>query len=220
MAHRIEQKQARRAERLALEESLRHAEKRRRAIYRTGYGLVGIIAATLIFLAVALGGQKPGSGVGSSGTGPDIGLKAPDFTLSDAVTGRQVSLESLAGDQTLLFFSEGVGCQACMVQAADLERSKKFRESGIRLVSVSTDSSDDLAKAAGQYEIGTPMLSDPTTAMSSAYGMLGHGGMGHPNQDGHAFILLDESGTVKWHQAYEEMYVKPGQLLTDMQEGA
>jgi hypothetical protein len=52
--------------------------------------------------------------------------------------------------------------------------------------------------------------------MSAAYGMLGHGGMGHPTQDGHAFMLLDATGKVLWHQAYQTMYVSPSQLISDM----
>ena len=60
------------------------------------------------------------------------------------------------------------------------------------------------------------MLADPSTSMSAAYGMLGHGGMQHPTQDGHAFMLLDAKGRVLWHQAYSQMYVDPSQLLADM----
>jgi hypothetical protein len=37
--------------------------------------------------------------------------------------------------------------------------------------------------------------------MSAEYGMLGHGGIGHTTQAGHAFMLLDPNGKVLWHQA-------------------
>jgi hypothetical protein len=52
--------------------------------------------------------------------------------------------------------------------------------------------------------------------MSAAYGMLGHGGMQHPTQDGHAFMLLGADGKILWHKAYQEMYVSPNQLIADM----
>lgn len=224
MSHRLEQKQARRDERLALEESAKRAETRRRLMLRAGYGVVGLIAATLITLSITLGGNEPaatpakaGSDAGASA---EIGSKAPDFTLTDAVSNKQVALASLAGKKTLLFFSEGVNCQACMVQVADLQHSAKLRKAGIQLVSVSTDDTDVLAQAADEYGIDTPLLSDVSTEMSAAYGMLAHGGMGHPGQDGHAFILLDAAGKVVWHQAYQEMYVETDQLLSDIRKNS
>ena len=220
MSHRLEDKQRRRTERLRAEQAALRAESRHRLARRAGYGAVGLIAMVLVLLAVLLpGGTKPAAThvpAAGAGTGAEIGAKAPDFALTNVVSGRQVTAASLRGRKTLLFFSEGVNCQACMVQVADLEKARTLDKQGIELVSVTTDQPGDLAEAAKQYGISTPLLADPTTAMSSAYGMLGHGGMGHPNTDGHAFMLLDERGTIQWHRAYQEMYVEPGDLLRDM----
>ena len=145
---------------------------------------------------------------------------APAFAATDVVSGKPFTRASLHGRKTLLFFSEGVGCQACMVQAGDLQKDTTLRKDGIRLVSVTTDQPSDLAAAAKQYGITTPLLSDPSTEFSKAYGMLGHGGMQHPTQDGHAFMLLSADGKVLWHQAYQDMYVKTSQLLSDMGRNA
>ena len=219
MSHRLEQKQARRAERLRAKEAAQRAADRQRLTRRAGYGAVALLAATLIALAALLGGGSDPSAPAAhegGGSAVDIGAKAPDFALTDVVSGRQVTATSLRGHKTMLFFSEGVNCQACMVQAADLQKAGALSTRGIELVSITTDQPGDLAQAARQYGIKTPMLADPTTAVSAAYGMLGHGGMGHPQVDGHAFMLLDERGVVRWHQAYEEMYVKPATLLEDM----
>jgi peroxiredoxin Q/BCP len=219
MSHRLEEKQARRAQRERAEQAALRAQARQRFARRAGYGTVAAIAATLIALSALLGGGSnppaPATPTGA-GTGADVGAKAPDFALTDVVSGKQVTAASLRGSETMLFFSEGVNCQACMVQAADLEKAGTLDKEGIRLVSVTTDQPGDLAQAARQYGITTPLLADPTTAMSSAYGMLGHGGMGHPDTNGHAFMLLDEQGTVRWHRAYQEMYVEPAKLLRDM----
>jgi len=218
MSHRIDDKQTRRAERLRQEQQ---ARRRERLVRRSGYATVGLVAVTLVALAVALGGggeSNPATGAMSSmsASGPAVGTRAPAFELTDVVSGRRMGLGSLAGRRTLLFFSEGVGCQACMIQVADLQKSGRLRGAGISLVSVTTDAPGDLVEAAKQYGIRTPLLADPTTRMSSAYGMLGHGGMGHQTQDGHAFMLLDSTGRIVWHRAYQEMYVKPGRLLSDM----
>ena len=215
MSHRSEEKDARRAERLRVEEHERRRERLRR---RSGYAAVGIIAVALVMVA-ALSGGGGGHSEGASSAaagGATVGSTAPAFTLTDVVSNRRVSRGSLVGQKTLLFFSEGVGCQACMVQIADLQRSHALRSAGVRLVSVTTDAPGDLAQAAKQYGIRTPLLADSTGAMSAAYGMLGHGGMGHPTQDGHAFMLLDPRGKILWHQAYQEMFVPSGRLMSDM----
>jgi peroxiredoxin Q/BCP len=219
MSHRAEVKKVHREERRQAEEAARRAESRHRVARRAGYGAVGLIAVTLVALAVLLpGASKPTAPEAAAGaaSGAEVGDTAPNFALTDVISGRQVTAASLRGSKTLLFFSEGVNCQACMIQAADLENARALDEQGIELVSVTADQPRDLANAAKQYGISTPLLSDPTTGMSSAYGMLGHGGMGHPDTNGHAFILLDENGTIRWHRAYQEMYVKPDTLVRDM----
>ena len=216
MSHHAQEKEARRAERLRLEEQERRRELLRR---RAGYGAVGVIALALVAFAVLSGGADGGHSEdthAAASAGATAGGPAPAFTLTDVVSNRQVSLSSLKGRKTLLFFSEGVGCQACMVQIADLQKSSALGSAGIRLVSVTTDAPGDLAQAATQYGIRTPLLADSTGAMSAAYGMLGHGGMGHPTQDGHAFMLLDAQGRILWHQAYQEMYVPTGRLMSDI----
>jgi peroxiredoxin len=201
---------------------LRRQEQARRwrqqRMRRVGYGATALIASGLVALAVALpsGTSTSKTAMGSSGSnGPALGATAPAFSLTDVVSNKQVTLRSLAGHKTLLFFSEGVGCQACMVQAADLQTTKALSDAGVSLVSISTDPPGQLADAARQYGIHTPMLADSATTMSTAYGMLGHGGMQHPSQDGHAFMLLDANGDVVWHHAYPSIYVNPNQLLAD-----
>jgi peroxiredoxin Q/BCP len=222
MSHRTNSKRAARAERLRREQEARRTQPRQKLMRWSGIGAVGLIAVALVTVAIAGTGSRAGSGgvadnmSGSTTSGPAPGSIAPDFSLTNVVTGKPVTRASLAGQKTLLFFSEGVNCQPCVIQTADLQKSRAFARTGIRLVSVTTDPPNALAQAASQYGIHTPMLADPTTSMSAAYGMLGHGGMQHPTQDGHAFMLLDANGRVLWHQAYSEMYVDPNQLVSDM----
>jgi peroxiredoxin Q/BCP len=217
MAHRQEQKRAAREARLRAEEQARRTKRRQKLIRNAGGITVAVIAMLLVGLAVGLGGNgQAGSPNGNRTTGPAMGSLAPNFSLKDVVSGQTVSLQSLRGQQTLMFFSEGVSCAPCMEQAADLQKSGALRRNGVRLVSVTTDDPSGLRAAAQQYGITTPLLADPGTTMSKAYGMLSHGGMQMPGEDGHAFMLLDASGRVVWHQAYQSMYVKPDQLVSDM----
>jgi peroxiredoxin len=215
MAHRVDKKQAAREARVRAEAEARRTERRQKVMRHAGIVIAAGIAVVLVVLAIGLNGSGASSS-GASTKGPAAATKAPEFSLTNVVSGRQVTLASLRGHKTLMFFSEGVSCQPCMVQAADLQKSGLLHRDGIQLVSVTTDQPPELAAAARQYGITTPLLSDPSTSMSKAYGMLSHGGMQMPGEDGHAFMLLDRSGKVLWHQAYQSMYVAPDQLMADL----
>lgn len=213
MSHRTEAKQARRSERLRLEQQ---AVRRQRLVRGGGILGVALIAVVLVGVAIANSGSATNPGATTGAGGPAVGSVAPKFALANAVTGRTVTSRSLRGHDTLLFFSEGVTCQACLVQAADLQNGAALREAGIRLVSITTDPPSQLAQAAREYGIHAPMLADPTREMSSAYGMIAQGGMQMAAEDGHAFMLLGPTGRVLWRRAYPTMYVNPSQLLADI----
>ena len=56
-----------------------------------------------------------------------------------------------------------------------------------------------------------------------AFDTLGRGM--HPDTPGHAFVLLDENGTVAWQRdywldPYRTMYIDPATLLADLAEVA
>ena len=219
MSHRIEEKELRRQERLAAAEDAQRRERNRnRAFWAIGATLV----VGLLVAAFALPARNtttpaaPASSNTAAGAPVAPGDTAPDFRARDVVGDRDVTLADLRDRKTLLFFSEGANCQACMVQAAELEKSKAFGKTGIGLVSVTNDPPDVLEQVAAQYGITTPLLADDSRAMTSAYGQLGRGGMGHPETGGHSFVLLDQKGNVAWEQAYQEMYVPTPRLLDDM----
>lgn len=178
-----------------------------------------IAAAVVAYVAFAVAGGSNGNGgthpIGGQSGSLVMGRRAPDFTASDVTSGKTMTLADLKGKKALLFFSEGSSCQACLVQIRDLEKAGgALRRHGIRLVSVTTDSAEVLRATGKQYGITTPLLSDASRTMSRSYGMLGQGGMGHPETDGHAFMLLDEHGRMVWARAYSEMYVPPDSLLS------
>lgn len=171
-----------------------------------------VVALTLAGLVAAIAISRDDSQ--SAGIG--AGQPAPEFSAVDVVSGETFTRSDLEGSRTLLFFSEGAACQACMVQIADLQKDPGLRAEGVQLVSVSTDPPETLASVAARYGVSTPLLSDSSREMSRDYGMLGKGGMGHPDTDGHAFMLLDAEGRIAWEQAYSEMYVPPATLLDEM----
>lgn len=153
------------------------------------------------------------------GAGLPAGSSVPSFSERDVETGKAITSASVYGTKTLLFFSEGVMCQACFEQIKGLEKfGAELDRRGIQLVSITPDSPSDLRRAVSDYGIGTPMIADDDRDMSEAFNTLGQGM--HGDAPGHAFVLVDR-GRVLWYRDYwlaptRSMYVDPRQLLADI----
>ncbi len=153
------------------------------------------------------------------GAGLTVGSPVPSFSGRDLLTGRTISSKTVYGQKTLLFFSEGVMCQACFEQIQGLQQvGARLAARGIRLVSITPDSTGELEQAAQQYKITTPLISDSSRSMSEAFNTLGQGM--HANTPGHAFALIYR-GKVLWYRdywlaPYRTMFVQPNKLLADI----
>ena len=157
-------------------------------------------------------GVEPGAGL-------PAGTSVPAFSERDVETGRPITSSSVYGRGTLLFFSEGVMCQACFEQIKGLEQlGAQLDKRGIELVSITPDSPGDLRRAVSRYGITTPMIADDDRNMSEAFNTLGQGM--HGDTPGHAFVLVNR-GKVLWYRDYwlaptRSMYVEPQQLLASI----
>lgn len=155
----------------------------------------------------------------AEGTGPMVGTTLR-FNERDVLTGKPISSQTLRGHRALLFFSEGVMCQACLQQIHDIDDvAAQLASRHVELISITPDGSADLRQAIGQYGIRSPMISDSNLDMSRAFNMLGRGM--HGNTPGHAFVLIDGTGKVLWQRDYYQapwrpMYVEPAELLKDV----
>ena len=202
-----------------------------RSFWRTWKGVAVALAAVAIVGASfvtpkLLGSETPASPATSThamgveeGAGLAAGTAVPPFTERDVVTGQPITAASIQGRKTLLFFSEGVMCQACFAQIKGLEQmGDALEQRRIRLVSITPDTAADLEQAIGQYGITTPMIADDDRDMSRAFNTLGQGM--HGDTPGHAFVLV-ERGKVVWQRdywlaPYRTMYVEPKQVLDDI----
>jgi peroxiredoxin len=186
-------------------------------------GVVAVIAASFVVPKLGNGTSAPSAAnhadVSMSsdlGKGPRVGSAVPVFSEQNVETGQPISSTSLYRHKTLLFFSEGVLCQACFEQIKGLEQmSSQLRKRGIELVSITPDPPRDLKQAIGQYGVTTPMISDENRDMSEAFNTLGLGM--HGDTPGHAFALIDH-GKVRWYHDYwlapdRTMYVDPAQVI-------
>lgn len=101
----------------------------------------------------------------------EIGMKAPNFTLSDQ-TGNSVSLSDYLGRKVVLYFypkDNTPGCtrQACAFAAA----YEDFMERNVAVIGISKDSVASHTKFSGKYDLPFILLSDPQLQAIEAYGV-------------------------------------------------
>jgi peroxiredoxin len=174
------------------------------------FGAVLLVAA-LLGASALLGSTSNGS-AGAAAAALAVGSTAPAFSGTDVVSGRKIDSRSLSGKNVLYYFSEGAGCQACMVQIQSLQQHLvHLKQAHLTLVSVTNDNDSTLADAASGYQITTPLVSDANRTMTKRFGALG-GGM-HADTASHTFILVDKSGAVRFDRDYPSMWVDVPALL-------
>ena len=101
----------------------------------------------------------------------EIGMKAPEFTLSDK-DGNAVSLSDFAGRKVVLYFypkdnTPGCSRQACAFAAA----YDGFKARNVVVIGISKDSVASHLKFAQKYDLPFILLSDPDLQAIEAYGV-------------------------------------------------
>jgi len=164
-------------------------------------GLVVIVGAVLF-----LGSRN------SSGSGVASGTKAPLFTLT-STDGSKVSLAGYRGHDVLLYFNEGVGCDACFYQTMELQKdASELQANDVTLIPIVANPADQVASELARFGITTPYLIDEGGHVSSAYGMLGKGM--HADLPGHGFVFIDASGRIRWEKEYPSMYASAAEIMS------
>lgn len=101
----------------------------------------------------------------------EIGMKAPEFTLSDK-NGNAVSLSDFLGKKVVLYFypkDNTPGCtrQACAFAAA----YEDFKSKDVVVIGISKDSVASHLKFAQKHDLPFILLSDPELQAIQAYGV-------------------------------------------------
>ena len=126
-----------------------------------------------------------------------------------------MSLADFRGQDVLLYFSEGVGCDTCFYQMQDLEQNaEKLSAEGFTVLPIVVNPADQIQAELDRFRLTTPFLIDADENVSSAYGVVGTGM--HENLPGHSFVLVDASGQIAWRGDYPSMFVTTDQLLSDI----
>ena len=176
------------------------------------YILVLVVIVSLVvygFYSIT-GGSSSTNGLISSG-------RAPDFTLP-STNGGSVTLSNYTsrGD-VLLYFMEGIGCQACWSQLTDMQNDiAQFNALNVTIITITTDPIGVLTNYVSQTGITLPVLSDSNGQVYNEYGAMVYSM--HPGQTpGHSFVLVNRSGDIIWsYDAYRTggvMYVPVGNIL-------
>lgn len=136
---------------------------------------------------------------------------APAFTLA-STAGTPVSLSDYRGGDVLLYFNEGVGCDACFYQMSEIEKdAQRFADAGVTVVPIVANPAPQVQEELARFGLATPYLIDEGTNVSQTYGMLGQGM--HADLPGHGFVLVGADGQLRWKMEYPTMFVSSGDLL-------
>jgi peroxiredoxin len=138
---------------------------------------------------------------------------AKPFTLTNT-DGEQVSLAAYRGRNVLLYFSEGAGCQSCLVQMSAIEKDQaKFDQANVTVLPIVMNTKEQILPDMQANRVKTPFLLDDGT-VSNAYGTIGKGM--HAGLPGHSFVLIDKDGMQRWYGEYPSMWLAPDALLEEI----
>ena len=130
---------------------------------------------------------------------PEVGKKAPQFTLPDS-DGNKVSLKDYLGQKVVLYFYPKDNTSGCTKEACDFRDSiAQFKKLKVAVLGVSKDSQSSHIKFKDKYDLNFPLLSDVDTKVIQKYevwkekSMYGKKYMGVERTT----FLIDEKGKIE-----------------------
>jgi peroxiredoxin Q/BCP len=100
----------------------------------------------------------------------ETGDTAPDFTLPDQ-HGEELTLSTLRGQTVVLYFYPRADTPGCTTQACGIrDRRADYEAAGVRVLGVSPDSVDAVAKFAGKHDLEFTLLADADHEVAEQYG--------------------------------------------------
>lgn len=127
----------------------------------------------------------------------EAGQSFPDFSLTDQ-NGETVTLDSLKGSKTIVYFYPKDDTPGCTVEACEFrDNLPKFR--GAKVIGVSPDSAKSHTKFIGKFNLNFTLLADTDKALCEACGVWVEKSMYGKKYMGveRTTFLLDENGIVE-----------------------
>ncbi len=134
---------------------------------------------------------------------PEIGSKAPAFTLEDQ-DGKPVTPADGAGRWTVLYFYPKDDTPGCTVEACDFTAGlAEFRKLDATVLGVSGDSPESHRKFIAKHALKVRLLSDPTHEAMAAYGAWGEKVLYGKRSVGviRSTTIIDPQGRIAWRWA-------------------
>lgn len=192
--------------RAEIQDEQARAVRKRRALSLAAW-VLGLVLVAGIITAGLLSSKPQDQTAG-------IPTPAPTFTLTDT-TGDRVDLAGFRGRNVILYFSEGAGCQSCLLQMAQIENKQaEFDAANITVLPIVMNTKDQITADMAANNVQTPFLLDDGT-VSTEYGTIGRGM--HAGLPGHSFVVIDTNGMQRWYGEYPSMWLEPADLLAKAQ---
>ena len=140
----------------------------------------------------------------------EIGMKAPDFTLSDK-DGNAVSLSDFLGKKVVLYFYPKDNTSGCTAEACSLrDNYTELRKQGYEVIGVSVDSSTSHRKFIDKYELPFPLIADTEKKLVESMGVWGEKSMYGRKYMGtfRTTFLINEGGIIEKVYSPKEIKTK------------
>jgi peroxiredoxin Q/BCP len=128
----------------------------------------------------------------------ETGQEAPDFTLPDQ-NGDELTLSDLRGQTVVLYFYPRADTPGCTTQACGIrDHRNDYAATGARVIGVSPDEVEAVAKFAEKYDLEFTLLADADHSVAEAYGTWGERSMYGKKYLGvqRATFLIDREGKI------------------------
>ena len=103
----------------------------------------------------------------------EAGDIAPAFSLSND-RGETVSLVDFSGSRVIVYFYPRANTPGCTTEACDFtENFDQFDGAGVKVIGISPDKPEALAKFRADHDLSVELLSDPSKETLAAYGAFG-----------------------------------------------
>lgn len=138
-----------------------------------------------------------------SGKFPERGEQAPDFNLID-LNERAVTLKDYEGEVVLFSVFPDIDTGVCSLQTNTFNEQASKLEN-VKLVSVSTNTKEELENWCTGKQIKMDILRDPERTFGKAYGIL----LENANKLGRSVFVVNREGEVIYREVLENMSNEP-----------
>ncbi|HML16451.1 MAG TPA: peroxiredoxin [Bryobacteraceae bacterium] len=141
----------------------------------------------------------------TAGEMPQVGSKAPDFTLNSQ-EGKPVSLREFRGKWVVLYFYPKDMTQGCTIEAHNFQRDlAQYQQKDAVILGVSVDSVDSHVQFCTKESLTFRLLSDASHQVTAAYGSLTE--MAGMTLAARNTFLIDPQGVIR--KVYEKVNPNP-----------